>query len=111
MNPNDIPFDLDAMLQGLRPWIECESPTFDAPAVDRMLDLAAADFAALGARIDRIPGRLGFGGCIRATLPHPAPGPGILVMGHVDTVHPVGTLRTLPFRRDAGRVYGPASRT
>ena len=39
----DLPFDADAMLAGLKPWIECESPTFDAAAVNRMMSLAAYD--------------------------------------------------------------------
>ena len=107
MDPSGLPFDTEAMLAGLRPWVECESPTWDASAVDRMLELAAADLAGMGAVIDRIPGSQGFAGCIRATLPHPRPGPGILAMGHLDTVHPVGTLQALPWRRDDGRVYGP----
>ena len=33
--------------------------------------------------------------------------PGILVMGHMDTVHPIGTLEPLPFRREGNRLYGP----
>lgn len=34
--------------------------------------------------------------------------PGILVLSHVDTVHPIGTLAdALPFRREGDRVYGP----
>src|SRR6185437_13042785 len=33
--------------------------------------------------------------------------PGILVMGHFDTVHPVGTLAMLPFRRHGERCFGP----
>ena len=41
MNPANLPFDSEAMLQGLRGWVECESPTFDAGAVERMLDIAA----------------------------------------------------------------------
>ena len=49
MNPANLPFDSEAMLQGLRGWVECESPTFDADAVDRMLDLAARDMAIMGA--------------------------------------------------------------
>jgi len=109
MDPNGLPFETETMLAALRPWVECESPTWDAAAVDRMMDLAAADLAALGASIDRIPGRMGFGGCVRAMLPHSSPGPGILVMGHLDTVHPVGTLAALPWRRDGGRVYGPGT--
>jgi glutamate carboxypeptidase len=108
MSPLDLPFDADAMLAGLRPWIECESPTFDAAAVNRMMDLAAHDLAILGARIERIPGRLGFGDSIRAGIPHPRMGePGILISGHFDTVHPIGTLAKLPFRREGDRAWGP----
>lgn len=109
MDAAALPFDTGAMLDMLRPWVECESPTFDAVAVDRMMDLAAADLSALGAAVERIPGRMGFGGCVRATLPHARPGPGIVVMGHLDTVHPVGTLAALPWRREDGRVYGPGT--
>jgi glutamate carboxypeptidase len=103
-----LPFETDAMLQGLRPWVECESPTWDAAAVDRMLDLAARDMAIAGARIERIAGRGGFGGCVRARFPHPrSDAPGILIAGHMDTVHPVGTLEKLPWRREGGKCYGP----
>lgn len=104
----DLPFDTDTMLAGLKPWIECESPTYDAAAVDRMMDLAAYDLAAAGAEIERIPGRMGFGGSVRARMPHKDFGkPGILVSGHLDTVHPVGTLEKNPWRIEDGRCYGP----
>ena len=107
MDLNSLPFNVDEMLAGLRPWVECESPTWDAAAVDRCMDLAARDLALMGARIERIPGRMGFGGCVRASFAHAGTVPGILVMGHLDTVHPVGTLAALPFRREGGRCYGP----
>ena len=108
MNPNALPFDADAMLSGLREWVECESPTFDAASVNRMMDLASRGLVLSGARIERIAGRMGFGDCVRATFPHATPDvPGILLMGHLDTVHPVGTLASLPFRREGGRAYGP----
>ena len=102
-----LPFDTGTMLATLRPWVERESPTFDAAAVDRMMDRAAADFVGFGARVERIPGAMGFGGCVRATLPHPSAGPGILVLGHLDTVHPIGTLQALPWREEGGKVWGP----
>ena len=108
MNPLDLPFDADEMLDGLRPWIECESPTFDAAAVNRMMDLAQHELAALGARVERIPGRMGYGDSVRAQFPHPDAGaPGVLIMGHMDTVHPVGTLEKLPFKREGEICYGP----
>lgn len=109
MDPLALPFDTDEMLAGLRPWIECESPTHDAAAVNRMMDIAAYDMATLGAQIERIPGRMGFGGSVRARFAHPDQGrvPGILIAGHMDTVHPIGTLEVLPFRREGDICYGP----
>ncbi|WP_410217031.1 M20/M25/M40 family metallo-hydrolase [Paracoccus sp. (in: a-proteobacteria)] len=108
MSALNLPFDADQMLAGLRPWVECESPTWDAAAVSRMMDLAARDLSALGATVETIPGTKGFGTSIRATFPHADQGrPGILVSGHMDTVHPVGTLETLPFRVEDGLAYGP----
>lgn len=108
MNPIKLPFDTQAMLAGLKPWVECESPTFDAAAVNRMMDLAAYDLAATGAEIERIPGRMGFGGSVRARFPHKDFGkPGILISGHMDTVHPIGTLQVNPWRVEDGRCYGP----
>ncbi|GGC38840.1 carboxypeptidase [Siccirubricoccus deserti] len=104
----DLPFDAEAMIPGLRRWVECESPTFDAAAVARMMDVAARDLALLGARIGTIPGRMGCGPCVRASFPHPnSQELGILVMGHLDTVHPMGTLEPLPFRREGNKLFGP----
>jgi glutamate carboxypeptidase len=104
-----LPFDTESMVARLRTWIECESPTYDAASVNRMMDLAAADLAALGATVERIAGRDGMADCLRAQLPHSGDvdAPGVLVMGHLDTVHPIGTLQRLPWRREGGRCYGP----
>jgi glutamate carboxypeptidase len=108
MDFTQLPFDPDTMLAGLRPWVECESPTFDSSAVERMLDLTAYELAASGAHIERTPGRMGFAGCVRATFPHPKlHQPGVLIAGHLDTVHPVGTLEKLPFRREGNQCWGP----
>ena len=108
MNPIHLPFDSEAMLAGLRGWVECESPTWDAAAVNRMLELAAREMAIMGASIDRIAGRLGFAGCVRAKFPHANQGePGILIAGHLDTVHPTGTTEQLTWRRDGNKCYGP----
>jgi glutamate carboxypeptidase len=103
-----LPFDSEAMLAGLRAWVDCESPTWDSAAVNRMMDLAGRDLMLAGARVERIPGRMGFGDCLRARFPHPQPdSPGILIMGHLDTVHPVGTIDTLAWRREGGTCWGP----
>ncbi|MFQ0815685.1 carboxypeptidase [Brucella anthropi] len=108
MSAHELPFDLDDMIARLRPWIETESPTFDAAAVNRMVDAAAYDFAAAGASVEFIPGRMGFGGSLRARFPHADQGkPGILVSGHLDTVHPLGVIDVNPYRREDGKIYGP----
>jgi glutamate carboxypeptidase len=103
-----LPFDADAMLAGLRPWVECESPTWDTARIGAMMDVASRDLALLGARIERIGGRMGFGDCVRASFgTGDTSKPGILIMGHLDTVHPVGTLAKLPWRREGEKCYGP----
>jgi len=103
-----LPFDTESMLARLRTWIECESPSYEPVAVERMMALAAAELEAMGAAVETIPGSGGMAGCVRARLPHPQAGEGgILVMGHLDTVHPEQTLQRLPWRRENGRCYGP----
>ena len=109
MDLKSLPFDTDAMLAGLKRWVECESPTYDPAAVSRMVALASDDMRAMGASVEPIAGPPGLGDCARAAFPHERRGePGILIMAHMDTVHPVGTLEKLPFRREGGRCYGPA---
>ncbi|UWR38008.1 MULTISPECIES: M20/M25/M40 family metallo-hydrolase [Sulfitobacter] len=107
-NPLDLPFDTEEMLTGLRPWIETESPTFDGAAVNRMMDVVQHDLAILGARTERIPSPMGLGDSLRAEMPHPKAGEGgILLLGHMDTVHPIGTLAKLPYKREGEICYGP----
>jgi glutamate carboxypeptidase len=108
MDLSALAFDTDEMLATLREWVECESPTFDPSAVNRMMDLASRALVLAGARVERVAGRMGFGDCVRASFPHATPNePGILLMGHLDTVHPIGTLAKLPFRQDGQRAWGP----
>jgi len=108
MSTHELPFNLDDMIARLRPWIETESPTFDASAVNRMVEVAAYDFAAAGATIEFIPGRMGFGGSLRARFPHKDQRkPGILVSGNLDTVHPLGVININPYRCEDGKLYGP----
>jgi glutamate carboxypeptidase len=73
-----------------------------------MMDLAEAAVATLGATIERVPGRDGFGDLVKARVPGRGAGPGIHVLGHLDTVHPVGTIEgPLKLRREGDKVYGP----
>ncbi|MCW3475565.1 M20 family metallopeptidase [Limobrevibacterium gyesilva] len=102
------PLDQTEILEGIRSWVEIESPTTDAAAVNRMADQVQQDYAAIGARIERIPGRDGFGDHLLITSPWGGDGPGILVLSHTDTVHDIGTLATkLPFRVEGDSAFGP----
>jgi len=102
--------DADEILQIIRAWVEIESPTTDATAVNRLVDLVEADVRALGMLVERSPGRDGYGDILTARSPWGGTGPGILVLNHLDTVHPIGTLAEHnPWRRDGDRVYGPGT--
>jgi glutamate carboxypeptidase len=95
------------ILDGIRQWVEIESPTDDAQAVNRMMSRVQADYEALGAKTERIAGTKGFGDCLRVRSPWGGDGPGILVLNHLDTVHPLGTLAGMPFKVDGDHAYGP----
>ena len=100
--------DPERFLAGLNEWVALESPTSDAAAVNRVMDKAAADCAALGVRIERIAGRDGCGDHLVVRSPWGAPDQkGILLLAHLDTVHPIGTIARNPIRTEGGRAYGP----
>ena len=108
MDVTKLDFDANAMLNGLQRWVLCESPSYDREAVNRMQDIAAHDLAMMGANVERITPHPHAGDCIRARFTHPKAGaPGILIIGHMDTVHPIGTLAKSPFRRDGNLCFGP----
>ncbi|MDB5368705.1 MAG: glutamate carboxypeptidase [Roseomonas sp.] len=99
------------LLDELRGWVEHETPTTDAGAINGLLDKAEAELRAVGATVERIPGRDGFGDQLVArTPPALALGNGkpVLVSGHLDTVWDHGTLeKTIPFRVEGEKCYGP----
>jgi len=98
----------EALLAAVRRWVEIESPTQDAGAVNRVADLAEAQLRHLGASVERVPGVDGFADILIGRIPGQTNGDGILLLGHMDTVHPVGTLAgPLPFRVEGDRAYGP----
>jgi glutamate carboxypeptidase len=58
--------------------------------------------------IERIPGRDGYGDILKIRTPWGGDRPGILVLSHLDTVHPHGTLDNQnPYRREGDKVFGP----
>ena len=108
MDITKLDFNDEVMLAGLQQWVICESPSYDPCAVNRMQDLAAHDLAVMGASIERITTHHSVGDCIRARFSHSSPDqPGLLILGHMDTVHPLGTLAHLPVKRDGNLCFGP----
>ena len=108
MDSDPSSVDLGRMIEDIRRWVETESPTSDVAAVNRMIDLVAAGLDGLPVQIERLHGRAGFADTLRVRTAEAGDLPGILILSHVDTVHPIGTLAgALPFRRDGDRLYGP----
>ena len=98
------------LLTELADWVRIETPTTDAPSVNRLMDLAEGELARAGAELTRIPGRDGFGDNLIARTPSSGrwgQGKPILVAGHLDTVWSLGTIDTMPYRVDGGRAHGP----
>jgi len=88
-------------------FVECESPSDDRAAVDRFVD-QVGDTLAPVARIETVSGgRFGRHLLAEMKLPGRRKSGQILVLGHSDTVWPLGTLRSMPFRNYRGRLWGP----
>ena len=105
--PTNAPrFDETEILAGIEAWVRLESPTFAPARVNAMMDLASAELARVGAAIHRVPGADGYGDVVIAEIAGQCADPGILVLGHLDTVHPEGSLAdVLPWRRDGDKVF------
>ena len=97
----------ERLLAGIRSWVEIESPSTNAEAVNRMADMVEGQLDAIGLETERIPGRDGFGDHLLARTPWQTNKPGIMVLGHLDTVWSLGTLAARPFRIEDGKAYGP----
>jgi glutamate carboxypeptidase len=101
--PTTASISLDAMLDDLRTLVEIESPSRDLVALRRSAE-------ALAAMIERLLGR-------PATLVESPAGPHVhwsgggdpkvLLLGHHDTVFPIGALAARPFTVADGRATGP----
>jgi glutamate carboxypeptidase len=102
-----LPSD-EELIAGIRRWVEIESQTADVEGVNRMMDEVEGIFRAAGAMVERIPGKDGRGDLVSVeATPGAGSNTGILVLSHLDTVHPKGTLEKNPFRIEGGRCYGP----
>ncbi len=100
-------FNTDEILAGIRSWVEVETPTDCPEAINGLMAKIGADYTELGAAVERIPGHDGYGDLMRVRTPWGGDGRGVLVLSHLDTVHPIGTLATMPFRIDGDIAYGP----
>src|SRR4051794_32303375 len=105
--PPSNPFDSTSILQGIRRWVEIESPTEAPDHVNKLMSLVAEGYRGLPARIERVAGRDGRGDHLIARSAGGQDAPGILVLSHLDTVHPLGFIARLPFRIDGDRAFGP----
>jgi glutamate carboxypeptidase len=104
-----VPADLfheEEILEGIARWVAIESPTHDRDGVNRMMDAATALMYGLDASITRHPGRDGLGDAVVARVG--AAGPGILILAHLDTVHPAGAACER-VRREGDRFFGPGA--
>jgi glutamate carboxypeptidase len=92
----------------IRQFVECESPSDDPASVNRFVDLLAETVKDMG-RVKTFPGGKSYGKHLRCEflLPGAKKTGQILALGHSDTVWPLGTLRTMPFRQSRGRLWGP----
>jgi glutamate carboxypeptidase len=101
------PFDSSAILDGIRRWVEIETPT-DVPAqVNKLASLVADLYRGLPATIERVPGKDGLGDHLVARSAWGQDAPGILVLSHLDTVHPMGFIDRLPFKVEGDSAFGP----
>ncbi len=96
----------DAIVQTIREWVEIESPSDNKAAADRMGAVLAEEFEQLGGRA-RIHPADQFGNHVQIDFAGRGDGEPVLLLGHFDTVYPLGTLGAMRCRVDDGRMYGP----
>ncbi len=101
----------DEIVSTIRELAEIESPSDSKPAVDRIAAILASKFAALGGRPQLHPSndfgdslQIDFAGPFRAASADRKP---VLLLGHYDTVYPLGTLSNMPCKIERGRLHGP----
>jgi glutamate carboxypeptidase len=93
--------------------VAAESPSDAKSAVDACMALAAAHFKQLGGRF-KLHRQPRHGNILEARFgPRPTrtreSAKPILLLGHLDTVWPIGTLESMPCRVRNGRLWGPGT--
>ena len=100
----------DQMLETIRELVEIESPSDNKPAIDRIATLLARRFEALGGRT-KFHRSIDFGDSLQVDFGAKVSGEGarepVLLLGHYDTVYPLGTLANMPCRVEGGHLLGP----
>lgn len=103
-------FSTSDLVLGIGQWLTCESPSADGDAVWRMARMIEQQALAWGLRTALQT--LSPSGLPLLHIHNRSAGEarrGVLVLGHMDTVHPIGTLMQNPCRTEDGRLYGPGS--
>jgi glutamate carboxypeptidase len=96
----------DQMVSTIRELVEIESPSDSKAAVDCISAAVAQKFAALGGAVKTHPAK-GFGNHLQVDFAGKSGARPVLLLGHYDTVYPLGTLATMPCRIAGDRMTGP----
>src|SRR5215467_5132977 len=97
-----------AMVEAIRQMVEIESPSDNKLAVDRLGRWLAGKFEALGGH-SKFHRTADFGDHLQVDFPGRDRRQPALLLGHFDTVYPMGTLATMPCREAGGRLHGPGT--
>jgi glutamate carboxypeptidase len=95
----------EEMMTLLQRMVEIESPSDNKAAVDSMGAFLAEEFERLGGQVTFYPQQAA-GNHLKIEFAGGSGKP-VLLLGHFDTVWPMGTLASMPFRLEAGRAFGP----
>ena len=98
----------NALVKTICELVEIESPSDNKPAADRMGGFLAGMFEAIGGRAC-LHRAQDFGDNLQIDFPGRESVKPVLLLGHFDTVYPLGTLATMPCRIQDGRLYGPGT--
>src|ERR1700716_4767858 len=101
------PFDSPTILEGIRRWVEIETPTEAPGQINKLATMVAEGYRDLPASIERVAGSDGWGDHIMVRSSWGQDQPGILVLSHLDTVPPLGFIERLPFRIEGDSAFGP----
>jgi len=96
----------EELLSDLKALVEIESPSSDKPTVDHLAEFLAARLEYHGGHA-QIHVADQFGNHVQADFTGVSESKPILLLGHIDTVWELGTLKQIPFRIAEGRAWGP----